>query len=261
MNVTPRQARLALATWAMAAGLVAFNVLCLQDAAVSRAPLRAKPERAKSLIEAERPGLPLALAGHHTQRPTEALRISTATLTPTAAGQQVGLFAASAANMALVHVAAIGAEERAVEIVRAVQRGLAVRGYEPGPADGGLGIATRAAVMAYEHDHGLALTAEPSESILTHMRTGALGPAVQRVGRARPMSHAEQIIRSAQHSLSTLGYFAGRIDGLVGEDTVRAIREYEMDVGLVSTGRISAALVNCLAGATADAGRRRRPTR
>ena len=59
--------------------------------------------------------------------------------------------------------------------------------------------------------------------------------------------NAEQITRTVQQSLAQLGYFAGKIDGRAGDDTVRSIREYEMDAGLTPSGRISAPLLIKLA--------------
>jgi peptidoglycan hydrolase-like protein with peptidoglycan-binding domain len=52
-----------------------------------------------------------------------------------------------------------------------------------------------------------------------------------------------------QHSLTTLGYQPGRIDGRVGEETERTIRAFEAEHGLAVTGRISAELFSRLARA------------
>ena len=51
------------------------------------------------------------------------------------------------------------------------------------------------------------------------------------------------MIRTVQQGLAALGYLVGRVDGRLGEDTVKAIRDFEMDKGLVPKGRISAELV------------------
>ena len=64
-------------------------------------------------------------------------------------------------------------------------------------------------------------------------------------------ARAEQIIRSVQQWLAALGYQPGRIDGRLGEDTVKAIRDFEMDKGLVPRGRVSAELVTRLGEAAA----------
>jgi peptidoglycan hydrolase-like protein with peptidoglycan-binding domain len=48
------------------------------------------------------------------------------------------------------------------------------------------------------------------------------------------------VIRTVQQRLAALGYRIGRVDGWLGEDTVKAIRDFEMDKGLVPKGRICA---------------------
>jgi len=133
-------------------------------------------------------------------------------------------------------------DERKTESIRSIQRVLADRGYEPGPVDGVLGAATRAAIMAYEHDHGLPITADASEQLLAHLDPSN-DEAYPRAGRPGRMPHAEQLVRSVQQSMTMLGYFSGRIDGWPGTDTVRAIREFEAHAGLPVTGRVSARLL------------------
>jgi hypothetical protein len=52
------------------------------------------------------------------------------------------------------------------DVVRAVQRELRQRGYRSGIANGVAGPLTRAAIMAFQHDHGLPPTGAPSEDLL-----------------------------------------------------------------------------------------------
>jgi peptidoglycan hydrolase-like protein with peptidoglycan-binding domain len=134
------------------------------------------------------------------------------------------------------------------ELSRHVQLELAQRGYDPGAVNGVVSLMTRAAVMAYEHDHGLALTGEPSEALLRAIVFGSpdsAGATRRTGGEAR--GHAVEVIRIVQHALTTLGYPIARVDGRLGEDTVRAIRKFEADHGLAPTGRISSPLVARLA--------------
>ena len=116
-----------------------------------------------------------------------------------------------------------------------------------------MGLATRAGIMAFEHDHGLALTGEASEELLKRILLGA-SAGIELCGHrdeARSSPQAEQVIRTVQQRLAALGYLVGRIDGRLGEDTVKAIRDFEMDKGLVPKGRISAELVARLSEAAA----------
>jgi hypothetical protein len=53
-----------------------------------------------------------------------------------------------------------------VDVIRAVQRELSQRGYKPGVPSGVATAATRRAIMAFQHDHGLPPTGEPSEALL-----------------------------------------------------------------------------------------------
>lgn len=141
-----------------------------------------------------------------------------------------------------------------VDVVRAVQRELAHRGYEPGAADGLVHPVTRAAVMAYEHDHGLPLTGQPTEDLLKAILFGVPASDNSRI-RREPLPQAQDIIRSVQDSLASLGYEIAT-DGRMGEETARAIRAFEAKHGLNPSGRISGALMLKLRDATVRRQRR-----
>ena len=256
MATTTGRTRLAAGLFGLIALAITGNVLLMQGDASVRAAERTKAERAQERTEKERQKR-LALKAGESAQPAAAApaapRSRTSGAEPTPAQiERVGRFAPSAAQLSGARIPESDAEARGLETVRAVQRGLVERGYEPGAPDGVVGLATRAAVMAYEHDNGLPLTADPSDQVLLHMQTGQV-TAAPRTGKPGRAPLAEQVIRSVQQSLSMLGYFAGRIDGFAGDDTVRAVREYEMDQGLVPTGRVSAPLVVRLQRATATA--------
>lgn len=131
-------------------------------------------------------------------------------------------------------------------VTRAIQRELDSRGYGIGAPDGVVSLITRAAIMAYEFDHGMTLTGDPSEKLLSAI---VLGSANAEPGSAGTKTgpHAEQVIRTTQQSLAGLGYGPSKIDGFLGEATVRAIARFEHDQAITETGRISAPLVARLA--------------
>lgn len=131
------------------------------------------------------------------------------------------------------------------DTTRAVQRELQIRGYETGGRDGVAGVMTRGAILAYEHDHGLALTARPSQQLLKAIILGEDGKSGGK--RAEASAEAREVIRSVQTSLAKLGYKPGPATGVLSKDTVRAIRAFEGHQALPETGRISGPLIARLA--------------
>lgn len=134
-------------------------------------------------------------------------------------------------------------------VVREIQRQLADRGYRPGPADGSVHPVTRAAVMAYEHDHGMALTGEPTEELLKAILFGLPGTGITTAGDHPPQ--VQEIVRSVQKSLAALGYRITKIDGRLGEETAQAIRAFETQHRMTPSGRISGGLLQELEKAVA----------
>lgn len=133
------------------------------------------------------------------------------------------------------------------ETIRAVQRELNLRGYEVGTPDGRRGLVTEAGIMAFEHDHGLPLTAEATEALLKEILLGgSQGESHRRPPQVRSVT-AEQLIRKVQKQLAGAGYQPGKPSGRIDDDTTRAIREFEADQRLPETGRISSQLVARLA--------------
>lgn len=133
------------------------------------------------------------------------------------------------------------------EVTRAIQRELQSRGYTTGTDEGVVSLVTRAAIMAYEFDHGLALTAEPSEDLLRNIVLGAAVADGPSIGPLKVGPYAEQVIRTTQQSLAGLNYRQIKVDGFVGEATVTTIRQFEREHGMLETGRISGELVATVA--------------
>jgi peptidoglycan hydrolase-like protein with peptidoglycan-binding domain len=143
--------------------------------------------------------------------------------------------------------ATIKIPEGAADVTRAVQRELQVRGYETGGVDGVEGVMTRAAIMGFEYDHGMALTGHASQELLKRILLGPGERATKPIGSEGQSAQARDLIRSVQTSLARLGYEAGRADGRLSPETMRAIREFEVDQTLPESGRISGPLVARLA--------------
>ena len=133
------------------------------------------------------------------------------------------------------------------DVIRAIQRELNTRGYAPGAPDGVAGLVTRAAIMAYEHDTGIALTGDATQELLGRIVLGPAVPAVARPGKSEVKgAEATAVVKLVAQSLSAQGYGASKSDGLLDAALVKAIREFEADQKLPDTGRVSAALVSRL---------------
>ncbi|HML30198.1 MAG TPA: peptidoglycan-binding domain-containing protein [Hyphomicrobium sp.] len=133
------------------------------------------------------------------------------------------------------------------DVTKGVQRELNNINYEPGPADGVLGLVTRAAIFAYEYDNGLVLTSEPSDQLLSQL---ILGSSSMTQSSARPgktmTSDAESLVRTVKQQLAALGYQTGVPGSALTPEFARAVREFETDQKLKVTGRISGPMVSRL---------------
>jgi len=129
------------------------------------------------------------------------------------------------------------------DLVRAIQRELAAKGYESGEADGANGMLTRASIMAYQHDKKLPVTGNASNELLEHIVLGGPGAA----GGPAPDSHVPAettaLIKGVQQILADLGYEPGPVDGVLGMGTQNAIQAFERERNMPATGRISGKLL------------------
>ena len=127
------------------------------------------------------------------------------------------------------------------KLVLAIQRELGDKGYLPRRADGRLDVMTRAAILAFETDNNLPLTADASDRLLQSLLLGAAVDAIadrQEVGAEVP-----KLVRLVQHLLAKHG--CGKIEknGKIDRPTQRAIIRCQGVFALPADGRISAALV------------------
>jgi peptidoglycan hydrolase-like protein with peptidoglycan-binding domain len=240
--MTPRQAQIALLSFALLAAGVAFNALVLQrkssgatEAAAGTAPALTPPDRLRK-------GQDSAPAGRSTARSSENAR-----------EDQLLRIARFAPQSAKIDAMPEPAEDEADSAtVGAIQRELKQRNYGPLPVDGILRPATRAAIMAFEYDRGLPLTGDASAQTLKLILLGTpAGGSGSGAGKVRS-THAEEIVRGVQKSLVALGYQSAGPDGRLGDETIKAIRDFEMDRGFVPKGRVSAELLARLSEAAAS---------
>jgi len=218
--MTPRLTRVALGGFLALAAGVASNALLLQGkphvvakSGVERTLLRTGVQSPKD-EEAQ------AAHAHAAGKPERALRLGQAA-PPARDGE---LAPDASANP---------------DTVRALQRELRQRGYGALASDGVLRLPTRAAIMAFEYDNGLPLTGEASDQLLARVVLGAPGTQRPQGGIEVSSQAAEAVVRGVKRRLRSLGYQISRVDGRLDQETARAIREFEVDKGLVPRGRIS----------------------
>jgi peptidoglycan hydrolase-like protein with peptidoglycan-binding domain len=164
---------------------------------------------------------------------------------------------------------------KGVDVIQAVQRELGRRGYKPGIPNGVATMATRAAIKAYQHDHGLSLTGEPSDALLKAIVFGSSGAVrapgtsvstergstvgdVVRTGESASTfigSNGVDVIRAVQRELGRRGYKPGIPNGMANAATRGAIMAYQRDHGLPLTGEPSEALLTDIVFDSSGAGR------
>ncbi len=130
---------------------------------------------------------------------------------------------------------------------KAVLRELVRLDYLPQRDSHEIGARARAAILAFEYDHGLPMTGHASDGLLEALIMGR--PRAPGATLTVSGAHAHQIVRLVQTSLTNLGYDVGPVDGTFGPKTRAAIRSFERRGNLEPTGRISADLIERLAAA------------
>jgi N-acetylmuramoyl-L-alanine amidase len=120
------------------------------------------------------------------------------------------------------------------EPVRDIQRRLTGLGF-PIVADGSYGQTTADAVSGFQTSRGL-----PADGIVGPETWRALVEAGFRLGdrmlyRRSPMMRGDDVSR-LQRSLGSLGFDAGKVDGLFGPDTLRALLDFQRNRGMAEDG-------------------------
>jgi peptidoglycan hydrolase-like protein with peptidoglycan-binding domain len=246
---SPRDARIAGVFIVVLAGGVVWNVAYLQEGPRDR--------RKTAIPVGVHVPLPNVQTAAEARRPSGPVTLSLAALIEQseARAQEAQMAPASGSAPAAPVLATTQSIERpasaetpspsttaAATLVRDVQSALAFRGYEPGVPDGNAGPMTRAAILAFEHDHGLPATAEASEALLAALR--APGRRVASGARwQKPTEAASSLVRATQQQLIASGYLRGQATGVPDAPTIAAIRAFETAHRLAPTGRISAPLI------------------
>lgn len=247
---SPRDARIAGVFIVVLAGGVVWNVAYLQDGPRDRrrtaipVGVHVPLPNVQTAVEARRLSGPvtLSLAALIEQSEARAQEMQTAPETAARVPSTTQSIERPASAEAPPQASPSPSTTGAATLVRDVQSALAARGYEPGVPDGSAGPMTRAAILAFEHDHGLPATAEASEPLLVALRA----PERRVAGGARwqkPTEAASSLVRATQQQLIASGYLRGQATGVPDAPTIAAIRAFETAHRLAPTGRISAPLI------------------
>jgi N-acetylmuramoyl-L-alanine amidase len=143
------------------------------------------------------------------------------------------------------------------DAVRDVQRRLAALDHVLGEdAAGEYGPGTEAAIRSFQRKRGL-----PEDGICGPVTWGVLVEAGWQLGdrflyHRTPMQRGDDVAE-LQASLGALGFDAGRVDGICGPDTTRALEEFQRNSGLTPDGICGPDSVSALRRL---AGRRAGPT-
>ncbi|MGH6826117.1 peptidoglycan-binding domain-containing protein [Methyloceanibacter sp.] len=140
------------------------------------------------------------------------------------------------------------------QLVTAIQRELAARGYASGTVNGKLSDETRKAIATFEKDRGLPITGSPSDELLRRILLGEAAPPAASTGsvaaangapRAKPNATAgsDSTIKQVQQILADLGYAPGPVDGTMGDETQRAVSAFQRDRKIAQNGRITPELL------------------
>lgn len=150
-----------------------------------------------------------------------------------------------------------GADVAADPRLLQVQTELQSLGMYDGTLDGVMGPRTKAAIASFEKLIGEAVTGAATDSLLAGLKsfepaetpseTAALPAGVMELLEASPEPpRADPMVRAVQGILADLGYAPGPVDGLLGNDTRRAIEAFQADRGLATDGQVSDAFIRAL---------------
>lgn len=124
-----------------------------------------------------------------------------------------------------------------------IQRDLAALDIYDGPMDGLEGPKTREAIEAYQRDQGIAATGEATAELREHIRFNLQVLKAARFTDSTGDGEERRRVRLVQTGLAELGYSPGPVDGMMGEQTHQAIRDFQRDRAIPVTGEIGPELV------------------
>jgi len=120
------------------------------------------------------------------------------------------------------------------KIVRQAQKTLNDRGFRTGGVDGRMGPQTQAALVNFQRAEKLQPTGKLDRSTLNKLglEKGDGSASANAAGRYPPST-----IRRVQETLNARGYKAGPANGILGDETRAALRQFQKSESIAVTGR------------------------
>lgn len=181
------------------------------------------------------------------------------------AGQQTGQASQQRGYPATSGGQAAMAEQQqalAPDLVRDVQRSLGQRGFDVGPIDGVYGESTAAALRNFQQTQGLRPTGQLDRQTMAALGIAASGQRAETTQQQRQQDYTPttrrgamdqggmqqqqrqqaalppDMLRDVQQELQDRGYRVGRVDGMWGPNTQQAVRNFQRDQELQTSGRL-----------------------
>jgi N-acetylmuramoyl-L-alanine amidase len=140
------------------------------------------------------------------------------------------------------------------EDVRDVQARLASLGFATEPDDPGtFGGATEAAVRRFQRKRNLPVDGTVGDDTWHEIVEAGYSLGDRALYLRYPSMRGDDV-RLLQNALNRLGFDAGREDGIFGERTERAIRDFQRNAGLVSDGIVGPTTLSALGRLRSGAG-------
>jgi N-acetylmuramoyl-L-alanine amidase len=123
------------------------------------------------------------------------------------------------------------------------QRRLTQLGYRSSDPEGEFGNRTRAAIEAFQRSKGLRLTGELDDATWRRLEEASWEFGQRLLYASEPLLRGDDVAE-LQMRLSQLGFDSGHIDGIFGPTTESALREFQRNCGVATSGVLDRATLD-----------------